>query len=90
MFDEPVFAVRIDRIQAVQTHPVPDKVTAPQGPFPREMFDEPEIIADYISTEDEFEPGATAQNNFKPDKYLRCGNCLVRVKETETQDHICA
>ncbi len=88
MFDEPIFAVRVERKQAVQTHPVPKKVTAPQGPFPHEMFDEPEIVS--VPEVVEFEPGATVQNNFKPEKYLRCARCLVRVKESETEDHICA
>lgn len=87
MFDEPIFAVRVERKQAVQTHPVPKKVTAPRGPFPDEMFAEPEIRS--ASEAAEFEPGATAQNNFKPEKYLRCARCLVRVRESETEDHIC-
>lgn len=87
MFDEPIFAVRVERKQAVQTHPVPKKVSPPQGPFPAEMFDEPDIIS--VPEYQEFEPGATAQNNFKPDKYLRCARCLVRVRESETEDHIC-
>lgn len=87
MFDEPIYAARVERKQAVQTHPVPKKVTQPQGPFPAEMFAEPEIIS--IPEVSEFEPGATVQNNFKPEKYLRCARCLVRVRESETEDHIC-
>ena len=87
MFDEPIYAVRVERKQAVQTHPVPEKVTQPQGPFPIEMFDEPEIIT--LTERDEFEPGATVQNNFKPEKMLRCARCLARVKESDTEDHIC-
>jgi uncharacterized metal-binding protein YceD (DUF177 family) len=87
MFDEPIYAVRVERKQAVQTHPVPGKVTQPQGPFPSEMFAEPEIIS--VSEVQEFEPGATVQNNFKPEKTLRCARCLVRVKESETEGHIC-
>jgi uncharacterized metal-binding protein YceD (DUF177 family) len=88
MFDEPIYAVRVERKQAVQTHPVPKKVTAPQGPFPSEMFAEPEIVS--VSETQEFEPGATVQNNFKPEKMLRCARCLARVKESETEEHICA
>ncbi len=87
MFDEAIYAVRVERKKAVQTHPVPEKVTAPRGPFPDEMFAEPEIIS--ASEFQEFEPGATAQNNFKPEKYLRCAACLARVKASETEDHIC-
>lgn len=84
--------MRIIRTQAVQVHPVPDKITPEQGPFPRELFDEPEIIyADPAYSEDGsgFLPGATVQNNYKPAKYLRCGYCSARVLETETSNHIC-
>lgn len=87
MFDEPIYAVRVERKQAVQTHPVPKKVSAPQGPFPSEMFDEPDIIS--VPEYQEFAPGATAQNNFRPEKYLRCARCLARVKEADTETHIC-
>lgn len=88
MFDEPIYAVRVERKKAVQTHPVPTRVTQPQGPFPQEMFDEPEII-DGVEI-DEFLPGATVQNNFKPERQLRCARCQSRVKESETGNHICA
>lgn len=87
MFDDSVYAVRVERIKAVQVHPVPDKLTEPKGPFPQELFDEPEIVS--ISEVEEHKPGATAQNNFRPEKYLRCGRCLIRVKESETKDHNC-
>jgi hypothetical protein len=84
--------MRIIKHQAKQAHPVPDRVMEPQGPFPREMFDEPEIVYDvpaYSEDGSEYLPGATAQNNYSPPKYLRCGNCLARVLETETQNHYC-
>lgn len=82
----------VTRIEAIQVHPVPNKVTQPQGPFPREMFREPEIIiAKPHINEDgsEFALGATAQNNYKPPRWLRCGSCYVRVLETETGEHVC-
>lgn len=84
--------------QAVQAHPVPDRVTAPRGPFPPELtvghpLAEPEIIYDYqpAAAEDgsEFAPGSTVQNNFSPPRYLRCVVCMARVLETETDDHVC-
>lgn len=84
--------MRVTKRQAVQVHSVPDRAVEPQGPFPRELFREPElIIDDYDRSEygDSLPLGATAQNNFKPPRYLRCALCLVRVLETETEDHVC-
>lgn len=84
--------MRIIRNQAVQVHPVPDRITAERGPFPAEIFDEPEIVySDPAYSEDgsDFAPGATVQNNFNPIKYLRCVVCSARVPENETQYHVC-
>ena len=90
--------MRIINKQAIQAHPVPDRITSPQGPFPPELtvghpLSEPEIIYDYQEAyaEDgsEYLPGATVQNNFKPPRYLRCALCSARVLESETDDHIC-
>lgn len=90
--------MRIVTKQAVQAHPVPNRVIAPQGPFPPELtvghpLAEPEIVYEYQSAiaEDgsDFLPGATAQNNYKPPRYLRCSVCSARVLETKTQYHVC-
>jgi hypothetical protein len=85
--------MKVTRQKAIQVHPVPDIATSPKGPFPPELFREPEIVDEYPSqySEDgsEFELGATAQNNYKPPKHLRCGYCFARVLETETKNHIC-
>lgn len=85
--------MRVSRKAAVQVHPVPDRITDPVGPFPSELFREPKIVTDYIPqySEDgsEFQLGATAQNNFKPVKVLRCGVCLARVPEDKTSEHVC-
>lgn len=85
--------MKIVKHQAIQIHPVPSKLTAPHGPFSRELLAEPEIIYDYDSAYSEdgsdFLPGATVQNYFKPLKYLRCSVCLIRVLETETANHVC-
>jgi len=79
--------------QAVQVHPVPEHVTDEMGPFPPEVLEESEIIYDYKSAYSEdgsdFLPGATAQNNFRPPRHLRCGACYMRVLETETDSHVC-
>lgn len=84
--------MRITTRRAHQVHPVPDKITEPRGPFPRELFDEPEIVVDTPALNEDgssFPLGATAQNNFKPPKYLRCAYCQARVLETETESHVC-
>jgi len=97
-FDESIFATRIQRIDAPQAHPVPKHAHAPRGPFPPEMTQgnpasEPKIVVDYQSAfpEDGSDTplGSTAQNKFKPIKWLRCANCFVRVREEETEDHVC-
>ena len=85
--------MRVIRNQAVQVHPVPTTIVDPKGPFPRELFDGPEVITDYEPAENEdgsnLPLGATAQNNFNPPKYLRCARCFARVLESETKDHKC-
>lgn len=89
-FDEVVLATRVERIAAVQAHPVPDKVMLPQGPFSRELLAEPEIVTDYEPAfQNDYLPGATAQNNFTPPKYLRCAVCFARVLEQDTPNHVC-
>lgn len=84
--------MRIIRQQAIQVHPVPDRITPETGPFPRELFDEPEIVyatPAYSEDGNEFLPGSTVQNNYKPIKYLRCVACGTRVPENETALHVC-
>lgn len=90
--------MRITTRQAIQAHPVPTRVTAPQGPFPPELtvghpMAEPEMVYEYEQAvaEDgsDFLPGATSQNNYKPPRYLRCSLCSARVLDTETEYHIC-
>ena len=85
--------MKVTRVQAVQIHPVPNKMQNPQGPFPRELFRESEIVSDYSPSfaEDggDFAPGSTAQNNYSPPKVLRCGTCFARVMENETENHVC-
>lgn len=65
----------------------------PKGPFPDHLFYEPEIVDDYLPAMNEdglgIPEGATAQNNFKPIKWLYCGVCYEKVKSTETENHVC-
>lgn len=84
--------MRVIKHQAKQIHPVPDRLVEPKGPFPRELFSEPEIVYDtpaYSEDGSDMPLGATAQNNYHPPKYLRCSECLVRVLESETANHVC-
>lgn len=87
MFDESVYALRVERIKAVQAHPFPDKILSPQGPFPSDLFDEQEVVV--TLPKEDFLPGSTAQNDFKPPKYLRCVLCQTRVLELEKDLHKC-
>lgn len=54
---------------------------------------EPKLVREYPYAENDdgrdFELGATAQNNFKPLRYLRCSECYERVREDETDFHVC-
>jgi hypothetical protein len=83
----------IRTVATYQGHPVPTTVTRPRGPFPPELFRDPEVIYDYEQAyaEDgsDFEPGSTAQNNFEAPVWLRCYDCHARVREDETEYHEC-
>ena len=54
---------------------------------------QPEVVYDYEPEASEdgtgFELGATAQNDFKPEKRYRCKYCNIRVLEHELEDHEC-
>ena len=86
-------AIRVYRKNAVQVHALPPSSHHPQGPFPAHLFRESEIVYDYESaypTDGSSEElGSTAQNKFKPIKWLYCGTCYERVNSDETADHIC-
>lgn len=85
--------MKITRVAAVQVHPVPKRVHEPRGPFPEHIFDEPEINNEYppeaSENGDDFELGATAQNNYKPVKYYRCKSCRERVSADVVDNHAC-
>ena len=85
--------MKITRVKAIQAHPVPEKAYQAKGPFPDHLFRESKIVFDYESENDEngnnFPLGATAQNNFKPPRYLRCKSCLTRVIEEDALLHKC-
>jgi hypothetical protein len=84
--------VRIQRHNAIQVHPVPEHVRDARGPFPAELFREPEIIhGNYDKTEfGESDPiGSTTQTNFKAPRVMVCSLCDARMLENKTGDHVC-
>jgi hypothetical protein len=80
-------------VDCFQGHPVPKTAHRPKGPFPAELYAQPEIINDYEKPYSDdgsnFNPGSTAQNNFQGWRWLRCYECNGRVREDETEDHEC-
>lgn len=105
-FNVPIYTTMVEKIDAVQIHPVPKHGVRPQGPFPPEMqgyapeygeqahiLAEPKLIREYPAAENDdgsdYALGATAQNNFKPLRYLVCSVCYERVREDLTPDHVC-
>ena len=77
------------RVATKQGHPIPSNSHSPRGPFPAEIFSEPEIITDYQSFDDDIPVGATAQNNFRSPRLFRCNNCSMVVFEHEMPNHWC-
>lgn len=54
---------------------------------------QPEVVSDYIPEQNTdglgFELGATAQNNFRPEKRYVCKMCDARVMESQLDFHEC-
>ena len=80
-------------VDCYQGHPVPKTVVRPRGPFPAELMRVPEVntsnLPAYPEDGSDYNVGATAQNNFKGFKWMRCYGCGGRVKSTETEQHVC-
>lgn len=85
--------MRVERIQAKQVHPVPNKVTQPRGPFPPEVLAQPRVVHDYArqgddgNLQDSVE--GTAQNNFQATKWYTCNDCNMMVSEAQLETHTC-
>ena len=83
--------MKVIRRQAVQVHPVPDRIMEPQGHFPKELFREQRIVTDYQPAYGEdgadVPVGGTVQNNYE--RVMRCSRCFEKVLQSETKDHIC-
>jgi hypothetical protein len=65
----------------------------PQGPFPRELFNERPVVDNYEPEMSEdggnLPLGGTAQNNYKQPRTMICSHCDERVLENKTGDHTC-
>jgi hypothetical protein len=85
--------MKITRVDARQAHPVPKSIINPQGPFPRELYNEKPVVDDYEPEMAEdganLPIGGTAQNNFKSPKTMICSWCDARVLANKTGDHVC-
>ena len=64
----------IKKVQARQAHAVPTRVGRAVGPFPRELFESPEVINPY---------------NPEPEKWLVCSECGGRELEENVEFHVC-
>ena len=82
--------MRIERVVTKQGHPVPKSAHSPKGPFPPEIFYEPEVITEYTPFDHDIPHGGTAQNNFTSPKLFRCTYCTIVVLEHEIGNHICS
>ena len=85
--------MHIERIKTKQGHPVPKTAHAPKGPFPPELFEQPEVVVDYTPQpdggEEDMPLGSTAQNDFKPIRWFRCKSCRDLVPEPQLGTHMC-
>lgn len=84
---------RIERIQTKQGHPVPKTAIGAQGPFPRELYMSMPVVVDYDRISGNGGPevpfGSTAQNEFKPLRWVRCTECMKVFKEQDADNHTC-
>ena len=64
----------IRQVQARQAHAVPKTIGRSRGPFPDEIFEEPEIINPYSP---------------EPENWLYCSVCGGRELEVNIEFHIC-
>lgn len=85
-FNQPIFATRVTRGQAIQTHYTPLRAYYARGPFDDEMLAKPVVV---MPEEPEEEFGGTAQNNFTPIRYFRCKFCDEVVAEKDLEAHDC-
>jgi len=75
----------IKTVHARQAHPVPNRAQYPSGPFPRELFQSPEVINPYTAgEEDNFE--FSGEND---DEWFLCYHCDEAIYYLDLNDHEC-
>ena len=87
--------MRIERVQARQGHPVPRQAGFARGPFPPELFEQPEIVYDRQPRPDDREDEYNVSENFTTPtdsqewKWFRCEDCRWVLREDELDAHMC-
>lgn len=64
----------IKQVQARQAHATPTRVGRAFGPFPPELFQQPEVINPYAAA---------------PEEYLTCSVCGGQELESNVEFHVC-
>lgn len=80
--------MHIQRIKAVQAHPVPSQVYRPGNIFDADVLRAPVIDRESVE-EPEFPPGATPANGMQGVPLFRCNVCDAIVAESELDAHRC-
>lgn len=78
--------MRVIRTPAYQGHDIPQTAHHPRNPFPQEILAHGPI--EPVEPE-EFDPYATAQNNYISPTWVRCRACGEVMTEDETDAHRC-
>lgn len=81
--------MRVIRKPAYQGHAVPQTAMSPRGPFPPEVTAAPVVMYDEDPSDEILPPGATAQNDYRGPRYLRCTLCEDIVSEDDAPFHKC-
>ena len=81
--------MRIIRKPAYQGHAVPQTAMSPRGPFPAEVLAGPVVTYDEDPSDETLPQGATAQNDYRGIRYLRCTGCGEIVREDDADSHQC-
>lgn len=76
----------IKYIDCWQAHPVPRTMRPAYGPFPAELYEEPEVINAYDSPLSSI---YTDEEDNPPLRWVRCADCHARVLEDEAEFHEC-
>ena len=85
--------MHIERVQARQGHEVPKQAGYARGPFPSELFTQPEIVYPRRQAPDENESDVSenfiSQGDSQEWKWYRCEDCRWVLREDELDSHMC-